>query len=200
MKAKAIEGTIRNTSGKKSAKNIRREGMVPCVIYGGEETIHFSTPIAALRPLINTPDFNTVSITVEGKTYDTVIKTYQEHPVTDNLIHVDFQELVADRPIYTEVPIRLKGLAIGVKNGGKLMLKMRSLKVKALPKDLISEIPVDVSKLEVGKSVRVQSVNIEGVQIMNAPASPIASVDITRALKSAAAAAAKEEKKAAKKK
>ena len=198
MKAKAIEGTIRDTSGKKSAKNIRREGMVPCVIYGGEETVHFSTPLAALRPLINTPDFNTVSITIDGKSYNTIIKTFQEHPVTDKIMHVDFQELVEDRPIYIQLPVRLKGLAVGVKNGGKLMLKMRYLKVKALPKDLVSEIEVNVSHLEVGKSVRVQSVNIEGIQIMNAPAAPIASVDITRALKSAAAAAAKEEKKAAK--
>ncbi len=200
MKAIAIEGTIRNSSGKKSAKAVRREGMVPCVIYGGENNVHFSTPVASIRPLINTPDFNTISITVDGKSYKTIIKSFQAHPVTDAITHIDFQELVEGRPIYTEIPVRLKGLAVGVKNGGKLMLKMRFLKVKALPENLVSEIDVDVTKLEVGKSVRVQSVNIEGIEIMNSPASPIASVDITRALRSAAAAAATAAAKETKKK
>ena len=195
MKAIAIEGTVRNSSGKKAAKGIRREGLVPCVIYGGEKNVHFSVSRADLRPLINTPDFNTVSITVEGNTHRTIIKSFQAHPVTDAIMHVDFQELVDGRPIFTEIPVRLKGLAIGVKNGGKLMLKMRTLKVKALPENLISEINVDVTSVEVGKSVRVRSVEIEGIEIMNSPASPIASVDITRALRSAAAEAAKEEKK-----
>ncbi|MGB0929285.1 MAG: 50S ribosomal protein L25 [Chitinophagales bacterium] len=196
MKAIAIEGTIRNSSGKKAAKQIRREGLVPCVIYGGEKNVHFSVPLSAIRPLINTPDFNTVSITVEGNTYKTIIKSFQDHPVTDAITHVDFQELIDGRPIYTKIPVRLKGLALGVKNGGKLMLKMRTLKVKALPENLVSEINVDVTQLEVGKSVRVQSVNIEGIEVQNSPASPIASVDITRALRSAAAEAAKEAKKA----
>ncbi|MEZ4886961.1 MAG: 50S ribosomal protein L25/general stress protein Ctc [Chitinophagales bacterium] len=190
MKAIAIEGTIRNSSGKKAAKEVRREDMVPCVVYGGEENVHFSAPMSAIRPLIYTPDFNTISVTVEGKTYSTIIKDFQSHPVTDSIMHVDFQELVPNRPIFTEIPVRLTGLAKGVKAGGKLMLKMRTLKVKALPENLVSEIKVDVTPLEVGKSVRVRSVNIEGIEVMNSPATPIASVDITRALRSAAAAAA----------
>jgi len=195
MKAIAIEGTVRNSSGKKAAKGIRREGLVPCVIYGGEKNVHFSAIAGDISPLINTPDFNRVSITVDGKSYSTIIKSFQSHPVTDAIMHVDFQELIEGHPIFTQIPVRLKGLAVGVKNGGKLMLKMRYLKVKALPENLVSEINVDVSHLEVGKSVRVKSVNIEGIEVVNSAATPIASVDITRALRSAAAAAADEEKK-----
>ena len=192
MKAIAIEGTSRELGGKKLAKQIRREGLVPCVIYGGAENVHFSASQTALRPLIYTPDFHKVNITVEGKTYTAIMKKLQEHPVTDAVLHIDFQELVEGRPIFTEIPVRLVGLAKGVKNGGKLMTKMRALKVKILPKNLVSEIEVDVTELEVGKSVRIKDVKAEGIQFINSPATPIASVDITRALRSAAAAAKEE--------
>lgn len=194
MKSIAIEGTAREIGGKKLAKKIRREGQVPCVMYGGENNVHFSAAAGDLRPLIYTPDFHTVNVSVGGQSYKAILKSLQAHPVTDDILHVDFQELIEDRPVFAEIPIRLKGLAIGVKNGGKLMTKLRKLKVKALPNALVSEVEVDVTNIEVGKSVRVQDVQIEGVQFMNAPATPIASVEITRALRSAAAAAAKEDK------
>lgn len=194
MKSLAIEGTARELGGKKLAKKVRREGLVPCVMYGGKEPLHFSATTASLRPLIYTADFHTVNISLGGQNYNAILKSLQTHPVTDAVMHVDFQELIEDRPVFAEIPIRLVGLASGVKAGGKLITKLRKLKIKAFPKNLVSEVKVDVTKLEVGKSVRVQDVQIEGVQFMNAGPIPIASVEITRALRSAAAAAAKEDK------
>ncbi len=193
MKSLAIEGTARELGGKKLAKQVRREGLVPCVMYGGKENLHFSTSASDLRPLIYTADFHTVNVNIGGQTYNAILKSLQTHPVTDAIMHVDFQQLIEDRPVFAEIPIRLVGLASGVKDGGKLITKMRKLKIKAFPKDLVSEVKVDVTALEVGKSVRVQDVQIDGVQFMNAAPTPIASVEITRALRSAAAAAAKEE-------
>lgn len=187
MKSIAIEGQLRTDISKKSVKAIRRNGGVPCVMYGGKENVHFETNVKGLKSLLYTPDFHTVDINIEGTTYPAVIKDLQFHPVKDSLLHIDFMELVDDKYITTEVPVRLKGLAVGVKEGGKLLMKMRNLKVRALPKDLVDEIIVDVTHLEVGKSARVSQINLPGVEILHSPAIPIASVEITRALRSAAA-------------
>ena len=186
MKPIAIEGQLRAEVGKKSTKAARKNGKVPCVLYGGEKNIHFETEVTSLKSLIYTADFHKVELQIDGSTYPSIIKNMQFHPVTDALTHLDFMELVPEKKISTELPVRLVGLPRGVKEGGKLLLKVRHLKVKALPEDLVPEILVNVEHLDVGKSVRVGEVELPGIEFSHAPAIPIASVEITRALRSAA--------------
>ena len=190
MKGIVIEGQLRTDLGKRHNKTLRADGSVPCVLYGGGENVHFYAAEVAVKNIIYNSHFTTADIQVEGKTYSAFIKEAQFHPVTDKVQHIDFQLLVPGHPVVTNLPVSLHGLAVGVKAGGKLLQKVRQVKVKAMPDKLVSEIKVDVTHLEVGKSVRIRDINYEGIQIMMSPAIPIASVEITRALRAAAAAAA----------
>ena len=188
MKTIAISGEARQDLGKKSNKALRREDKVPCVMYGGEENIHFATTAKSLRPLFKSPQFIVAEIDINGTVHRGFVKDYQEHPVKDNILHVDFQELVAEKPVVTSVPVKLEGLAAGVKGGGKLILKQRRLKVRATPDHLVSEIKVNVTDLELNKSIRVSDIELEGAEIINSPSIPVASVEITRALRAAQSA------------
>ncbi len=192
MKTITIEGAVRKELGKKATKAVRNQGHVPGVIYGGENVVHFSAPTRDFRPAVYTPDFQKVDIVLDGQTYSTIIKDLQFHPVKDTLLHMDFQQLVPGKKVIAEVPIRLEGLATGVKAGGKLMTKMRKIKIKTDPENLKAEIKVDVSDLELGKSVRVKDIDYPDAEFLSSPATPIASVEITRALRAAQAAAAKD--------
>lgn len=191
MKNIVIEASLRTDTGKKSTKALRKNNLVPCVLYGGKGNIHFSADVRAFKELLYKPEFSTAEIQIDGSSYKAFVKDSQFHPVNDNLLHVDFQELIEGQSVLTEIPIRLEGLAIGVKAGGKLNLKLRKLKVKTQPQYLVPEIVVNVAHLELSKSVRVRDVNMEGIEFVNPPAVPIASVEITRALRAAAAAASK---------
>lgn len=192
MSSVKIDAQLRENLGKSASRNLRKNGQVPCVIYGekGDACVHISAPSVAFKPIITSPNFVSAKVCVDGKEYDAFIKEAQYSPLTDELQHVDFQVLSPGHPILTELPIRLSGLALGVKAGGRLLQKMRKMRVKAMPEKLVSEVVVDVSNLEVGKSVRVRDVKIEGIEFLISPATPIASVEITRALRAAAAAAA----------
>ncbi len=202
MNTVTIDAQLRQDLGKSASRALRRQGQVPCVLYGsnGSSCIHFSAPAKAFNPIITSPNFVAAKIVVEGKEHDAFIKDAQYDSLTDDLQHVDFQVLTPGHPILTELPIRLNGLAAGVKAGGRLLQKMRKMRVKAMPEKLVSEVVVDVTNLEVGKSVRVRDVKIEGVEFLLSPATPIASVEITRALRAAAAAAAAAAASAGKKK
>lgn len=189
MNTVSIEATKRSDFGKSSSKKLRQTGKVPCVIYGGKEAVHFEAPELAFSKVVYTPNFNIVDISVDGNNYKTILKDLQFHPVTDKILHVDFQELNDDRKITVEVPIVFEGLSEGVKEGGKLMPKLRKLKVKAFPKNLIDEIKVDVTELLLGKSINVSEISLENIEIMNNPGIPVCSVEIPRALKSAASEA-----------
>ena len=193
MKSIAIQGTKRDDTGKKATKAVRRAGNIPCVIYGGKENIHFSTTKMSVRDLVYAADFKTVDVDVNGKTVKCVLKQTDFHPVTDEILHMDFIELVDTQPIKVELPIRFKGVAPGVKVGGKIIQKLRRAKVKTTPEHLVDELFVDISEMELGESVRVSQLEIgDGIEIMNAPGIPIASVEIPRALKSADAEAGEE--------
>ena len=195
MQTVAIEGTPREVFGKKASKAFRKQGLVPCVAYGGEITIHFTAPSAAFKNLIYTPDFKIAEITIEGQTYRAILKDAQYHPVTDAAMHVDFLLLVEGRKLTTQVPVRMVGSAPGVKLGGKLTQVTRKVKIKTLPAHLVDHVEVDVSELSLGQSVRVRDIKaIEGIEIMVSSGIPLASVEIPRALRSAQAAAAKEDK------
>ncbi len=186
MQTIAIEGTLRSEFTKSSVKDIRKENGVPCVMYGGEQVVHFHAHHNTFTKLVYTPDFKVVDITVGGTTRRAVMKGIQFHPVTDKIMHVDFIELVTGKLIKTQLPIKLVGIAPGVKTGGKLLQKMRRVNVMTTPESLVDSLTVDVSSLELGKSVRVKDINTsEGIVVTTDPATPVASVEIPRALRSA---------------
>lgn len=187
MNTISLEAQPRTEVGKKATKALRREKQVPCVLYGGEKTVSFSAPALSFAPLIFTPNFNVVDLKVGADSFKAVLKEAQFHPVTDEILHIDFMELVDDKKIIVEIPLKFEGLAAGVREGGKLMVQMRKLRVKTLPKDFLSELKVDVTELELGRSIKVGSVEFENIEILNNPNLPMVSVEIPRALKSAAA-------------
>jgi large subunit ribosomal protein L25 len=194
MKSVIIEGTRRSELGKKVTRQLRSEGMVPAVIYGGNETIHFAAPKMVFRTLIYTPEFQIAEVNLEGKTYRTIVKDIQFDVVTDELIHVDLLELVDDRKVIANLPINYTGQAAGVKEGGRLEVKMKTLIIRTYPKYLKESIEVKLDNLQLNGNIRVEDVVTENMEILNSPRIPIASVVTTRALRQAeneAAAAGK---------
>jgi large subunit ribosomal protein L25 len=183
MKTITIEGQLRTESGKKSTRQLRSQELVPGVIYGGEKEVNFSASVKAFKNLVYTPEFQVAEVSVEGKTYRCILKDLQFDKVSDALIHVDLLELVGDKKVVATLPLKFTGAAAGVKAGGKLVTKMKSLKVKALPKDLKENIEVDITNLELNGNIRVEDVKAEGIEILNSPRIPIASVVMTRQLK-----------------
>ncbi len=163
---------------------------MPGVIYGGAKEVNFSAPATAFKTLVYTPDFQLAEIKVGGNSYRCILKDLQFDKVTDDLIHVDFMELVEDKKVIATIPIKFTGAAKGVKDGGKLITKMKSLKVKTFPKFLKENIEVDLTELELNGNVRVEDVKAENYEILNSPRIPIASVVLTRLLKQEEAAVA----------
>jgi large subunit ribosomal protein L25 len=187
-----IQGTKRAQFGKKGSKIDRKNGNVPAVLYGGDEVIHFTVTPASVKHLIYTPDFKIAELDIDGKQYRAILKQSQFHPVTDELLHIDFLRLIEKTPIKVEVPLRFKGVSPGVKVGGKLIQQIRKIKIKTTPEFLVDELKADISKLELGQALRVREVIVpEGVEVINNGATPIALIEIPRALKAAAAAEAK---------
>ena len=196
MKTITIEGHLRTEHGKKAARQIRSQENVPGVIYGGAEEINFYAPAKAFKSLVYTGEFQLAEVTVDGKTYKCILKDLQFDKVQDSLIHIDLLELVGDKKVVATIPIKFTGVSVGVKGGGKLIIKMKSLKIKALPKDLTENITVDITNLDLNGNIRVEDVKVAGMEILNSPRIPIASVVLTRQLKQEeATAAVKDEKK-----
>jgi large subunit ribosomal protein L25 len=185
MKSIAISGSPRENVGKRDAKELRYNGMVPAVLYGGTTQTHFSVSAADLKPVIYTPVVHFIDITVAGVKSQAIIKDMQFHPLTEKLLHVDFLLLDEKKPITIEIPIRLTGTSPGVKMGGKLVQKLRKLRIKALPKDHLDNIDVSIEGLEVGKSVRVSDLKVDKMVITNAMEDTIVSVTTSRALRQA---------------
>ncbi|RYY29871.1 MAG: 50S ribosomal protein L25 [Chitinophagaceae bacterium] len=198
MKTITIEGQLRTETGKQATRQLRSQELVPGVIYGGEKEVNFSAPAKAFKNLVYTPEFQLAEVQVDGKIYRCVLKDIQFHKVSDELTHVDFLELVEDRPVVATIPIKFTGAAAGVKAGGKLVTKIKSLKIKALPKYLTENIEVDLTNLELNGNIRVEDVPTDNIEIMNSPRIPIASVVMTRMLKQEEAAAPAGGKAAAK--
>lgn len=191
MKAFSISGSLRANVGKKDANALRRAGNIPCVIYGGKEQIGFYAPVNSFTKLVYSPDVQTVNISVNGKNYHTKIQEIQVHPVNDKIMHIDFVELFEDKPAIMEIPVKLIGSSAGVKAGGKLVTNLRKLKVKALPKHLPDTIDINVEALEIGKSIRIGDLNIQGLKFMDAPNVVITTVQSTRNTVAAAGEEAK---------
>lgn len=190
MKTITIEGSLRTGFGKAATRQIRSQELVPGVIYGGSEEINFHAPAAAFKKLVYTPSFQIAEVILDGKTYRTILKDLQFDKVDDKLIHIDLLELVEDKKVIADIPLRFVGTSKGVKDGGKLVTKMKSLKVKTYPKYLKEQIEVSIDNLELNGNIRVEDVQIEHYEILNSPRIPIASVVLTRQLKQEEAAAA----------
>ena len=189
MKSITIEGQLRTGTGKKATQQLRSQSLVPGVIYGGAEEVSFYAPAAAFKTLVYTSAFQLAEVKVGGKTYKTILKDLQFDKVDDALIHVDLMELVEDKKAIATIPLKFTGTAKGVKDGGKLIVKMKSLKIKTLPKYLKENIEVDLTNLELNGNIRVEDVKMENYEILNSPRIPLASVVLTRQLKQEEAAA-----------
>lgn len=194
MKVVEIIGYKRANLGKAEAKALRAEGNVPCVLYGGKEQIHFYSPMILFRDLVYKPDAAFVKLNIEGDEYDAILQDASFHPTNETLLHADFLLLREDRPIRMQIPVKVVGNSVGVQKGGRLVVKIRKLTIKALPKDMPEFVEVDISSLEVGKSIKVKDLPEQKYKIINSPSNPIVSVEITRALRQAEQEASKEAK------
>ena len=198
MKTIDINGSLRAEIGKKATRELRKNNGVPCVLYGIEKdangnpvATHFTVTNDGLRNLVYTPHIYSVNLTIDGKTVTAIMKDIQFHPVTDKILHIDFLQIDDVNPIVMEVPVKLEGLAEGVKAGGKLALQVRKLKVKALYTQIPERLVVDVTNLGLGKTIKVGELSYEGLQLLNAKEAVVCAVKLTRAARGAQAAAAK---------
>ena len=198
MKSIQIQGSARTETGKKATRDLRRNDSVPCVLYGSQKdengkkiATHFSVTVDGLRKLVYTPHIYVVDLNIDGKIVNAVMKDTQFHPVTDAILHVDFYQIDENNPIVREGPVQLEGLAEGVKAGGKLVLQMRKLKVKALYNVIPERMVINVSSLGLGKTIKVGELSYEGLEIQNAKDAVVCAVKLTRAARGAQAAAGK---------
>ena len=183
MKTFELSGQIRKDYGKKAAKELRKQELVPCNLYGNGENITFTVSVADVRKLIYTPDTMIVELTIDGKKRNAVIKELQFHPVKEQLLHIDFLEVTDKKPVTVEVPVQLTGHAAGVKAGGKLSLEVRKLKVSALYKNLPDRVVIDVTELGLGKRIQVSDLHFDNYTIANVKDLVVAQVKATRASK-----------------
>ena len=196
MKEISVSGQKRATTGKKASKEMRKEGLVPCNLYGekkGEkglpEALSFAIPAAQLRKVVYTPHVYVVNLTIDGEAHTAVIKELQFHPTTDALMHVDFFEVNETKPITIGIPVKLSGHAQGVRDGGRLSQAVRQLNVTAPYKQIPEVLDIDVTELKLGKAIKVAELNFEGLEIATPAQVVVCSVKATRASRSAAAAA-----------
>ena len=200
MKSITIKGQERENVGKKATKAVRDAGMVPCVIYGGDQPVHFAADKRAFKDLVYTPNAHTVVVELEGKKIDAILQDIQFHPVSDAILHIDFFQLQDDREVVMEVPVKVVGKSPGVMAGGVLRLAQRRLKVKALPKNLPDFVTADISPLEMGNKLYITKLDSTDFKFMHPDNTVVCQVRISRAAMKAAQEAAKAEKGAKKKK
>ncbi len=200
MRTLAIKGTLREELGKSATNKLRKQGEVPCVLYGGESIVHFHAPVNAFRRLLYTPDVFFVNLELGDKTYQAIMKDYQFHPVTDEVIHLDFYEIKEGKSLDMMIPVHLKGLAVGIKEGGVLKQDYRYLPVRALPKDMPENIEIDITPLNIGDSVKISDLELENARILEKDTVSVVGVVAVRGIaeieaeaEAAAEAAAEEE-------
>lgn len=191
MKSYELKGEVRDSFGKKVSAKFREQGLVPCVLYGGKDAgVNFVVKNSDIHKLIYTPEVYLVNLSLDGKNIMAILGEIQFHPVKDTVLHIDFLHVYEDVPVVINLPVRLKGLAEGVKAGGKLSLDMRYLKVKAMADKLPEQLVVDVSHLNLGKSIQVGELNFDNLEILTPKNAVVCRVQLTRAARGAAAAAA----------
>lgn len=181
MQSVTLQGTVRTELGTKFAKQLRDQGQVPCVMYGGDAPVHFYAPILAFRDLVYTAEARMASIELEGKTYQAVIQDMQFHVLNDALTHIDFIQVLDGKPVTIQVPMILTGNSRGVRNGGKLKFSLRNLKVKGLINDLPSSIEHDITELRIGQAIRVADVKAgKPYEILNSDNTVVVSIAMSR--------------------
>ena len=196
MKEFSVSGAKRAATGKKAAKELRKEGLVPCNLYGEKkdenglpEALEFAIPVAQLRKVVYTPHVYVVNLTIDGEAHKAVMKELQFHPTTDALLHIDFYEVNETKPITIGIPVKLTGHAQGVRDGGRLSQAVRQLNVTAPYKQIPEMLEIDVTNLKLGKAIKVAELSFEGLEIATPAQVVVCSVKATRASRSAAAAA-----------
>ena len=198
MKSIDITGSLRTETGKKATRDLRRSSQVPCVLYGVKKdenglpvATHFTVTVDGLRKLVYTPHIYVVNLNIDGQVVNAIMKDIQFHPVTDAILHVDFYQIDEALPITMEVPVQLEGLAEGVRAGGKLVMQMRKLKVKALYNNVPERMIINVTNLGLGKTIKVGDLQYDNLEILNAKDAVVCAVKLTRAARGAQAVAAK---------
>jgi large subunit ribosomal protein L25 len=188
MKSIFVSGSPRENVGKKDAKALRIKGLVPCVLYGGAEQIHFYANEKDFKPLLFTPETHTVELEISGKKYNAILQDVSYHAINDRLLHVDFLHVDETKPVVIAIPVTVSGVAPGVREGGKLVIKVRKMKIRALLSKLPDNINVDISKLEIGQSVKVEQLQAlhPELALLDAPNVAVVSVTATRASRQAA--------------
>ena len=180
MKTIEIKGSFRNEVGKKSTREIRKTGNVPCIIYGKENNINFSTQESSFRNLVYTHEAHLVNLDIEGKNFKAVLHDMQFHPVTDKILHADFVQIFDNKPIVMDVPVVITGDSAGVKAGGKLSIKKRTLKIKGLADNLPDHLEVDVTDLKIHHSIKVGDLAFEKIELLDPKIATIVTVSTSR--------------------
>jgi large subunit ribosomal protein L25 len=180
MKSITINGSKRDVVGKKATAALRNAGMVPCVVYGGDEPIHFQSPELSFNKLVYTPDVHTVVIELDGVKINAILQDIQFHPVTDRILHIDFYQIFDDKEVMMEIPVRISGSSRGVKNGGVLRIVTRKLRVKAIPKNLPDFIDADITEMKIGAKMYVTSVMDDTFSILHTDNTVICQVRTSR--------------------
>jgi large subunit ribosomal protein L25 len=193
MKTLVVKGQKRNSLGKKEAKMLRSQELVPSVLYGAGEPIHFAVPFSEMRQLVYTPGVFLVDLDIDGTIYPAMMQDVQWHAVEEQILHVDFLKIEENKKIKIDVPVKTTGLAKGIKAGGKLKINLRRLKVKALAKDLPDSIEINVTKLGIGQSVKVADLSLKNIELLDKKSNVVVAVTITRAARSAAGAVIEDE-------
>lgn len=193
MKTLLVKGQKRNSLGKKEAKLIRSQELVPAVLYGAGEPVHFSLPFSEMRQLVYTPGVFLIDLEIEGTTYQAMMQDVQWHAVEEQILHVDFLKIEEGKKVKIDLPVKIVGLAKGIKAGGKLKINLRRLKVKALAKDLPDAIEINVTKLGIGQSIKVGDLSLKNIEILDKKTNVVVAVTITRAAKGAVGAVVEEE-------
>ncbi|NJN26323.1 MAG: 50S ribosomal protein L25/general stress protein Ctc [Cyclobacteriaceae bacterium] len=183
MRKVEIIGYKRANLGKTDSKRLRTESQVPCVLYGGKEQVHFSAPMILFRDVVYTPEPAFVKLNIEGEIHNAILQDIQFHPVNEIILHADFLELADDKLIKMDIPIKFTGKAPGVIAGGKLLVKLRKVTIKAVPGNMPESISMDISGLSLGKSLKVSNIEAKDFEILNNPRITIATVEIPRTLK-----------------
>jgi large subunit ribosomal protein L25 len=188
MKTFEIKGSFRTTTGKKDSKNLRNQELVPCVLYGGSENIHFYLPFSEFRHIVYTPEVFLVKLDIDGKQFQAIMQDSQWHPVEEKMLHADFLQVDDNKPVKVSLPVTIKGTPKGIKAGGKLKINLNKLKVKGIATKLPQSVDVEVTDLGLGQSIKVGDLKTDGLQLLNNKSDVVATVTVTRAARAAMSA------------
>ena len=182
MKTITLSGAQRKSLGKKDALSLRREGKVPCILYGGKDILHFEAVEKDFKHLVYTPDVHMIKLDVGGKQVDAILKDIQFHPVTDSIMHVDFLEVIGDKPVVMNIPVKFNGTPVGVKEGGQMLKKLTKIRLKGAISKIPATIEINVATLKIGDYIRIKDIKYDGVTFLHEPAVTIVAVKTTRAV------------------